>query len=377
MIRTAALFASVEAVSITKCEWSGGALSVSWANSKEDPSDYYEVQVAQEVSGDVFAVYSTGKTEAALDFLSESRSYWVKVRSHVAASPSLGPGTWRDAGPEVECKTGSGALLRAQLQSGADTMVLEVLRQSEYTYDVDYLMNHNSGDLGGDTSFVVSSSADPDQPGFLNTTFRQSVFTLYCLEVLKANVPDTVTTDGDDRFADYLSCNDNHNATDPQCQCDNWIDRSLSKADNQTKYCHQADGSQCSSKNRHDCTCECTDSSLAYSAKYVGMMPVYYNQPELLGYWFSTPKDAECAENESVGQKRADGSVCTWKRGKEARVVRGGDALGYGWNASAGHGFGKLDAALVRQNAAVFRDLFDSQSFQRWSCDSFESVISV
>lgn len=374
MFKSAAMLALATGTAIDKCEWADGVLTVSWSTQE---SDYYEVQVAHESEGDMFAVFSTAETQAAIDFLAENRSYWLKVRSHVASSPSLGPGNWRDVGDEVECKTGTGARTRAASPEKANTMALEVLRQSEFTYDVDYLMNHNSGDIGGDTSFVVSSSANPDQPDFLNTTFRKSVFTLYCLEVLKVDVPNVITTGGDSRFADYLSCNDNHNATDPQCECDNWIDRYLSKPASLTDHCKRSDGSACaaSSWNR-DCSCECSASSLEYSAKYVGMMPVYYGQSELLGHWYSTPKEAECGDGETVGQQRADGSICTWKRSREARVVRGGDVLEHGWNASVSREH-DVPPALIKQNTAVFRNLFDSQPFQQWSCASQNRVVLV
>lgn len=283
--------------------------------------------------------------------------------------PSLGPGTWLDPGAEIECKTGSNPAQRASKRAMTPkSMMLEVLRQSEFTYDVDYLMNHNSGDLLGDIGFIEHSARQPDQPSFLNVTFRKSVFTLYCLEVLAVTVPDTITTDGDDRFADYLSCNDNHNATDPQCSCDNYIDRSISKKADQTKYCTSSTGGPCIHLGpwAPGCTCHCSNTSLAASAKYVGMMPVYFSQPEQLGYWYSTPTDTECNESEVLGAVRMDGSVCTWKRRPEARVVRGGDALDFGWNMSSG---GSLDTAQVRQNAETLRKLFDSQPFQQWSCN--------
>lgn len=179
------------------------------------------------------------------------------------------------------------------------------------------------------------------------------------------SVPGTVTTDGDDRFADYLSCNDNHNATDPRCSCDNYIDRNFSKKEDQTKYCHTSAGDPCTSA-WHDCTCDCSNASLSASAMYTGMMPLYAGQPELLGHWYSHPKDAECKESEAVGAVRADGTACTWKRHPEARVVRGGNALDFGWNMTKSHS--SVSPAQVRQNAALLRKLFDSQPYQQWSC---------
>jgi len=365
--------AVAEAVSVSQCQWSEGKLQVYWAAPAEG-ADYYEVQVANEAGGSVFAIYSTAQTHAVIDFLTAGASFWLKVRAHRVGMPSLGPGTWLEPGDEVECQTGSDVAERAGATESYETRILEVMRQSEYTYDVDYLMNHDSGDLVGDTTFIDFSSKDPDQPSFLNVTFRKSVFTLYCIEILDVFVRDTITTDGNPRFADYLSCNDNNNATDPQCQCDNFIDRSFSKAEDQTKYCHTSSGNPCAGPFSHNCTCKCTSASLEASAKYVGMMPVYFNQPELLGHWYSTPKATECLENETVGTLRTKGTKCTWKRYPEARVVRGGDALDFGWNTSTAGSF-KIDVAQVRQNAGILRKLFDSQPYQKWTCESPRTML--
>merc|ERR1712039_705178 len=175
---------------------------------------------------------------------------------------------------------------------------------------------------------------------------------------------------GNSSFADYMGCDDNHNATAPTCGCDNAIDRELSKADDQMKYCHTSTGSQCGSSTK-DCKCTCTDASSAASAKYTGMMPVYYRSPQKLGYWYSHPQATECKEAEVVGQKRADGSQCTWKRFGEARVLRGADVLQNGWNASTSSwSHHSADAAQAHQNAQVFRSVFDGRALQPFSCSS-------
>merc|ERR1719181_2596978 len=104
------------------------------------------------------------------------------------------------------------------------------------------------------------------------------------------------------------------------------------------------------------------------------MMPVYYGQESLLGYWYSHPKLTECHENEAVGSRRDDGTQCTWKRHGEARVLRGSDVLASGWNASGSGGHSHhLDPELVKQNSQVFRKSFDTQPFQQWACDGRSS----
>lgn len=373
-----ALLVAARGVVLNRCKWVDGKLRTEWKPPVEIKADYYEVQLAATADGPTIAVYSTAQTSAELDFLEPNRSLWVRVRAHKAGTPSLGPGTWNAPGNAIQCNTGANVSPRRGTISQPNTFLLEVMRESEFTYDVDYLMNHNSGDITGDTAFIVQASKDPDQPSFLNTTFRKAVLTLFCVEVLKVHVPDTVTTDGNSQFADYLSCNDNNNATDPQCECDNSIDRYLSKASDQMKYCHnKTTGKACTSGfDFENCQCECTKTSLAYSAKYVGMMPVYANQPELLGYWYSTPKETECGQDETVGEVRSDGSVCTWKRYAEARVIRGGDALDAGWNitGNASKFHPKADPAQVRQNAGIIRKVYGNDLFQKWTCSDAQQV---
>merc|ERR1740121_3334958 len=126
---------------------------------------------------------------------------------------------------------------------------------------------------------------------------KNPTYTLFCLDIVSAQVLDTITTGGNGSFADYVSCNDNGNATDPQCVCDNAIDRRIGGLD-VNKYCRQADGSSCD--EWHDCHCTCTRSSSQYSATYTGMMPVVF-RGQTLGAWYSHPKATECAENEDPG----------------------------------------------------------------------------
>merc|ERR1719265_1602727 len=232
-------------------------------------------------------------------------------------------------------------------------------------------MNHNAGDVTADAAFVTVTSNGTDTPSTWNVTLRHSLLTRYCVEVLAADVPGTVTTGGDPRFADYLSCGNGDDISDPQCTCDVWIDRNISGdvlARELVKSCH-APGGQQPCTDPHTCTCSCTNASLGYSATYTGMMPLYFNGPELLGYFYSFPKATECKEGEAVGTLRADGATCTWKRHPEARTLRGADALSAGWNTTLPPALLTLEAAQARQNAAVLRRVFDSRDLQPWMCE--------
>mmetsp|Transcript_18750 Transcript_18750/g.51513 ORF Transcript_18750/g.51513 Transcript_18750/m.51513 type:complete len:413 (+) Transcript_18750:116-1354(+) len=365
-------------VSVSSCKWDKGRLHVRWDDAQASSTDYYELQLADSDDGHPTAVYSTAGRSADLDFLLENTSYWVRVRAHVAGAPSLGPSTWLQPSIAVECRTGAGVAHRQSPPPQQNTFLLEVMRESEFTNDVDYLMNHNAASIEADVAFLISQSLNPDRPDFLNVTFRTATLTLYCLELLRVSVPNTITTEGNDQFADYASCNNDAiaggNASDPKCVCDNAIDRFLGSKDPSAllKQCHNGTSGGACTQYIGGCVCECTDSSLAASAKYVGMTPVYFNQPGRLGYWYSAPSATECKENEQVGTVRVDGTRCTWKRHAEARVLKGGDVLAVGWNRSTSPGVDwriSVDVSRVRQNADVVRKAFRSSPYQPWTCN--------
>jgi hypothetical protein len=373
-----------DGVDVQSCDWVDGRLRVRWAAPSGAPSDYFEVQLSSNASGQAFSIFSTASAQADIDSLLPNAVYWVRIRAHVKGTASLGPGNWGGVGSAKECRTGatltSTRAGKIEVPTGAKVQTLEVMRESEFTYEVDYLMNHNSGDVSGDVAFLTMTQGDPSQKGFLNVTLRNATFSIFCVDMLAVQVPDTFTTGGNSSFADYLSCNDNKNASDPLCICDNEIDRVLGGLDI-NKGCSRANGSACGMHNfGDDCICNCTKSSLQYSNKYTGMMP-FIGRPGQsltdgsgqslanLGRWYSHPKATECREDEEVGSQRADGTECTWKRRPAARVIRGWEVLDAGWNiTSLGHM--AMDPAMVRQNTEVVYKVLMNQSMQQWQCDS-------
>jgi len=350
---------------VRSCDWVDGHLQVKWKAPAGTPSDYYEIQLSRTSDGQAFGIFSTAALSADIDSLSPSTTYWVRVRAHARGTPSLGPGTWSNPGAARECRTGAvPAPVASTRRTAPGTMTLEVMRESEFTYDVDYLMNHNSGSLLGDVSLLTFSTYQ----GWLNVTMQNATYTVFCVDIVSTRIPDTITTGGNDSFADYASCNNNENATDPQCECDISIDRRIGGL-NVDKYCRQADGSACHPfRDRdRDCHCNCTRSSLQYSATYTGMMPVFFGGQQALGAWYSHPKATECAEHEELRERRSDGTVCTWKRRPAARVMRGWQVLEAGWNASSGP-MRSVDPGQVAQNAAVVRKVLASQPMLPWQC---------
>eukprot|EP01065_Artemidia_motanka_P047644 TRINITY_DN749_c0_g1_i7.p1 TRINITY_DN749_c0_g1~~TRINITY_DN749_c0_g1_i7.p1 ORF type:complete len:380 (+),score=74.90 TRINITY_DN749_c0_g1_i7:92-1231(+) len=313
-----------------RCVKSGAGLHASW--DAVPGADNYELQVSRVGERQAFQVVTTKRTRASVPGVLKDTSYELSLRAHAENAPSLASGTWGPVGASSVCTTTEAASTATAVgpSAVAETFWIQAVRESEYTYGVDYLANHNSGDAAGDASFLTSTSFSPDKPNFLNVTFRNSTYSQYCVEILKVDLPGTLNFNSS--FADYLSCDDNMNPPDPECSCDNWIDRQIA-GQNTSKYCFPKNHSEtCGPHGSHaSCVCNCTDVSMAQSVVYTGMMPVKPSGPQT-GVWYSHPKDGECGEDEPVGTIRQDGSVCTWRRALEARVVRGGGLLANGWN---------------------------------------------
>ncbi|CAE8586352.1 unnamed protein product, partial [Polarella glacialis] len=213
--------------------------------------------------------------------------------------------------------------------------------------------------------------------------FTQATFTMFCVEVLLVKIPNTITTGGDDRFADYQSCNQHvhDNPSAPECDCDNWMDRKVAGQD-PDPYCHLQDGGLCSLEsfkhNESTCTCTCSKESLEWSARHTGMMPVFFGGSVRHGNWYSHPKAGECAEHESVGKVREDGSQCTRKRRADARTFRGVDLVQAGWNSSSpGDRNGSADPSQFHQNAEIVRKVVASRPLQPWSCGSSAASATI
>merc|ERR1712137_878941 len=150
----------------------------------------------------------------------------------------------------------------------------------------------------------------------------------------------------------------NTDKSSPECMCDAAIDRHI--AGQSKSMCHNQNGGPCSLGDVFGelgrCVCDCSVQSTADSAKYIGMQTVRFSNRDVLGYWYSHPINTECREDESVGQFRSDGTQCTWKRRKEARVIYGQQVQNNGFRASST----ELNLTLheAEWNTAVFRRTF-------------------
>lgn len=203
-------------------------------------------------------------------------------------------------------------------------------RQNATTTVVDFLTNHNAGDIESDSLFLTGIHGSHFIRNFSANTIAQ-----YCVEVSLSP------------FADYVSCNalDNQsvfNATQT-CVCNNEIDRRIG---------HRSVTPACPPDSTGRALCKCSRASASASARYVGMMPTYLpwmcgswgdgngtcaiNTP--FGRWYSLPGEGQCAEGEPLGSKG-----CTWRRMPVAKVLRGAELIRQGWNSS--------DAGLSKDGA--------------------------
>ena len=115
---------------------------------EEAHTDLYEIQLLDDPNGVPFAVYPTRSTAIVIDSLKHHSKaflhYWIRVRSHSAASQSLSGG-WRNHSAPLLClyvQTDAIAtsisppeLAPASAAAGT-TFRLPVIRQSEYTDQV-------------------------------------------------------------------------------------------------------------------------------------------------------------------------------------------------------------------------------------------------
>jgi hypothetical protein len=307
---------------------------------------------------DTVAAEGTGQKMAAeLSQLRPGTNYSLLLRSHPSALPSTVWG-WRNISAATVltvCSTsavgpggsqGAPSTRRTAVQSSFTRMY----RVSERTYEIDFLSNHNAGDLQGEVAFLSSGSPD-GAPAFAKVPVTE-----YCVEHISGS------------FAPYISCNGpeagkRNTPENPICICDVYADRmisleSMAEMDNSCgKSPTRPDGTHidnpcnCSSSGRGNQSADWAKWTLPNaSITIVGAQSVwlpyfYYQRPRPpvrgeaaasaypgvrpFGEWYSLPRAGECAEGKPLGH-----SGCTWRRLPRARIVWGSELLKLGWNAT-------------------------------------------
>jgi len=194
------------------------------------------------------------------------------------------------------------------------TKFIQLYRISELcdnNCEVDFLTNHDSGDLSADVMFISHAVATTSHSAF-KINFTSSVTTQYCVEYM------------DESFADYLSCN-GPTVYDYTCLCDNYIDRVIGRMDVST----------CNKTSGPGGECKCDANKVKNSLFKIGQQPVYYpfpkftptrglippppiNESTLTGYWYSTPIAGRCNPSQTPGVDE-----CSWKRHDTQIFARG------------------------------------------------------
>ena len=287
---------------------------------------------------------------------------WRPAEMAAGAVVGLEPGLEYELAVRVGDAVGDPVLFRTARVGAVYT---EMFRVSEYTYEVDFLPNHNSASFEAQAAFLTSTNDN------LFFQLARSPVTRYCVEHLDP------TPRG---FAPYVSCNgpeaDPRNSpADPICICDVWADRmiALQPRSEFLAACGPVTWRPDGTHTNPDCNCTGPDGSRSKwqtseeSQRFVGMMPAYmpyfyfqlpaqsYNGTRRIGENWSTPRRGQCNETQALG----DGG-CTWRRLPAASVVMGQQLLDLGWNNTAvqhwplhRHGPNQTDQYL--NNLAVFR----------------------
>jgi len=246
-------------------------------------------------------------------------------------------------------------------------------RVSEYTYEIDFLTNHNSADLEGQVAFLSSTNDN------LFFQMTKSPITEYCVERLAA----AGGSGGEAGFADYVSCNGpeadpRNDPADPICICNVFPDRmiGLQPSSEMDSACGAVQWASDGSHSSPPCNCTGATGVISKwstpnrSDYYVGAMPTwlpyfYYQTPAAaypgavrFGANYATPRKGECLQDATVG----DGG-CTWLRAPAARVVWGADLLQRGWNRTAVqhwplHRYGPNTSRQILTNLPVFKAAF-------------------
>ena len=382
-------------------------------------------------------------------------SYVVKVRAHNASSPSLQAG-WSHFTAPVVCNTTAGVAATptptptetsgeretqasdvanalpamhgtkasANAVANANTadahpnrrgygnsdnesnvvanrsLFLRVYRWSEGTNTVDFLENHDAGDLLGESVYVTDASLYSDSPGIPppigwgTIPWPNTTLTEYCVEVAVLPSPPTSRQ----QFAEYRSCNvlsgDGALPSEaPVCQCAIIADRLIAHNrgagyGNNLSYVHARARTLAQAcpgvvvhgpKHTGGNDCECTNTSAALSQRYVGMQPVIYpwfkdsryvspddeqataEKPELKewGRWFHFPRGGRCNETQRVGDGAGGG--CTWRRLPRARVIKIQDVFDAGINRTLPppERPNDVDYAQPVQNSPLLQAAFD------------------
>ena len=137
----------------------------------------------------------------------KDHSYVFSIRAHNKNSDFYSSGeNWiQDFEANLKCLNDTRPHTAAKTTSSYPRMI--VVRQSEFTNEIDYLANHDSGDFEGDSAFLTVTATNNSASSIINVSFVNSTFTQYCVEYVPASLSFPTRNGNQSYFADYVSCN--------------------------------------------------------------------------------------------------------------------------------------------------------------------------
>lgn len=154
----------VPSTPVPKCaSKTGNSITVSWT---ADPYfRLYYAQLTTKSKSKPFSLRTTNESETTLEGLAASTTYTISLRALPvqARSEAWGP-AWTMASPSVECTTTNAAKLDTAVGVASDPglKTMKAYRISEYSFDVDFLRNHDSASVEAMPLYLMTCAGSID-----------------------------------------------------------------------------------------------------------------------------------------------------------------------------------------------------------------------
>jgi hypothetical protein len=224
-------------------------------------------------------------------------TYYIKKRSHKKGY-TLDDG-WTGFSSPIKCTAPKAEEITVEeaveqhlkLSVSASGFPLQVVRESRKPTP-DYLQEHNAANLFAEAQFLERHAHKPI-----------SQLQIFCVDVMHATISGQ-TTSKHKNFANYASCQ---------------------KLGSASYKCAKINDADCAwlKLNSSECKAARTAKSWENSQKYVGLGEEK-TKPALV---YSFPAMAECVGSEAIGDKKKDGTVCSWKIQEHFRLARGNKGM--------------------------------------------------
>ena len=138
----------------TEVEASSSSLSISWSSNPAAFSQYY-VEIAHNAGDKPFALQTSSGNALEFKGLMPSTNYTISLRALPVTAPSQvwGP-AWKAGNDVISCRTASAftdtdyvSITTPSSRNKTTTSFMRVYRISEYSFDVDFLRNHDTASV--------------------------------------------------------------------------------------------------------------------------------------------------------------------------------------------------------------------------------------